>query len=220
MEKTMAIRKINIIDAKWPFLSSIKILSIGVLQLSLLGKFLQAEAFNFLAVVIAGLLVIDTLADRGFSNKVIRYSPLSDNTLSVIYWGDVLMGLLIFSALFISGIVADHLFNQPEITMMLEMAAVIFIIIPQGQHYRAILQREKQYSDIAFCEISSVFVGLIITLLTVWSTPSVLCALWGYLAMISVRMLAYCCYGRVWFQPEYQFNLKTFFQVCIRNVPR
>ncbi len=96
--------------------------------------------------MIAGL-VIDTLADRVFSNKVIRYSP-SRQYVVVIYWGNVLMGLIIFSALFISGIVADHLFNQPEITMMLEMAAVIFIIIPQGQHYRAILQREKQYSDI------------------------------------------------------------------------
>lgn len=216
----MTIRKINIINAKWPFLSWIKILSIGVLQLSLLGKILQADAFNLLAFVIAGLLIIDTLADRGFSNRVIRYSALSLDTLSVIYWGNVLVGLLIFSAFFISGMVVEHLFNQPEITMMLEMAAVIFIIIPQGQHYRAILQREEQFSDIAFCEISSVFVGLVITLLTVWSTPSVLCALWGYLAMISVRMLTYCCYGRVWFQPEYQFNLKTFFRVIVRNGQR
>ncbi|MGG6178075.1 oligosaccharide flippase family protein [Pantoea allii] len=214
----MAIRKINLIHVNWPLLSSFKILSIGVLQLSLLGKILQAEAFNLLAVVIAGLLVIDTLADRGFSNSVIRYSPLSVNRLSVIYWGNILLGLIIFAVFFISGIVVDRLFNQPQITMMLEMAAVIFIIIPQGQHYRAILQREKQFSDIAFCEISSVFVGLVITLLTVWSTPSVLCALWGYLAMVSVRMLAYCCYGRIWFQPVYQFSLKTFLQICLRKI--
>ncbi|MDJ0089603.1 oligosaccharide flippase family protein [Pantoea allii] len=214
----MAIRKINLINVNWPLLSSFKILSIGVLQLSLLGKILQADAFNLLAVVIAGLLVIDTLADRGFSNSVIRYSTLSVNRLSVIYWGNILLGLIIFAVFFISGIVVDRLFNQPQITMMLEMAAVIFIIIPQGQHYRAILQREKQFSDIAFCEISSVFVGLVITLLTVWSTPSILCALWGYLAMVSVRMLAYCCYGRIWFQPVYQFSLKTFFQICLRNI--
>lgn len=213
----MAIRKVDLMKAKWPLLSWIKILSIGVLQLSLLGKILQAETFNLLAFVIAGLVIIDTLADHGFSNRAIRYSALSVNTLSVIYWGNILVGFLIFSAFFISGIVVEHFFNQPEITMMLEMAAVIFIIIPQGQHYRAILQREEQFSDIAFCEISSVFVGLVITLLTVWSTPSVLCALWGYLAMISVRMLTYCCYGRVWFQPEYQFNLKTFFRVSVRN---
>ncbi|MGG6100832.1 oligosaccharide flippase family protein [Pantoea allii] len=214
----MAIRKINLINVNWPLLSSFKILSIGVLQLSLLGKILQADAFNLLAVVIAGLLVIDTLADRGFSNSVIRYSTLSVNRLSVIYWGNILLGLIIFAVFFISGIVVDRLFNQPQITMMLEMAAVIFIIIPQGQHYRAILQREKQFSDIAFCEISSVFVGLVITLLTVWSTPSVLCALWGYLAMVSVRMLAYCCYGRIWFQPVYQFSLKTFLQICLRKI--
>ena len=213
----MTIREKNLASAKWSILSSIKIVGIGVLQLSLLAQILQANELDLLAIAIVMLLVIDTLADRGFGNNVIRNKTLNNSELSVLYWGNVLSGMVIFAVLFIGSDLYSRIMNQPEMAIMLEMISVIFIIIPQGQHYRAILQREKQFSRIAFTETSSVLVGLGVTLFTVWLTPSVLCAIWGYLAMVSIRMLVYCYYGRSWFQPEYRFSLKSFANVRARN---
>lgn len=216
-EQNMAIREKNLTNAKWSILSSIKIVGIGVLQLSLLAQILQANELDLLAIAIVMLLIIDTLADRGFGNRIIRSKNLNNSDLSILYWGNVLSGLAIFAALFIGSDFSSRIMNQPEMAIMLEMMSVIFIIIPQGQHYRAILQRENQFSRIAFAEIASVLVGLGITLFTVWLTPSVLCAIWGYLAMVSIRMLIYCYYGRSWFQPEYRFSLKSFANVRARN---
>lgn len=213
----MAIRERNLASAKWSVLSSIKIVGIGVLQLSLLAQILQANELNLLAIAIVMLLVIDTLADRGFGNSLIRNQNLNNSELSTLYWGNVLSGLFIFAVLFIGSDIYSRLMGQPELAIMLEMISVIFIIIPQGQHYRAILQREKQFTRIAFTETSSVLAGLAVTLFTVWLTPSVLCAIWGYLAMVSIRMLVYCYYGRSWFQPEYRFSLKAFAAVRARN---
>lgn len=213
----MAIRERNLASAKWSVLSSIKIVGIGVLQLSLLAQILQANELNLLAIAVVILLVIDTLADRGFGNALIRYQSLNNSELSTLYWGNVLSGLFIFATLFIGSDIYSRIMGQPELAIMLEMISVIFIIIPQGQHYRAILQREKQFTRIAFTETSSVLAGLAVTLFTVWLTPSVLCAIWGYLAMVSIRMLIYCYYGRPWFQPEYRFSLKAFAAVRARN---
>ncbi|QZY94828.1 oligosaccharide flippase family protein [Pantoea dispersa] len=213
----MAIRERNLASAKWSVLSSIKIVGIGVLQLSLLAQILQVNELNLLAIAVVILLVIDTLADRGFGNALIRYQSLNNSELSTLYWGNVLSGLFIFAALFIGSDIYSRIMGQPELAIMLEMISVIFIIIPQGQHYRAILQREKQFTRIAFTETSSVLAGLAVTLFTVWLTPSVLCAIWGYLAMVSIRMLIYCYYGRPWFQPEYRFSLKAFAAVRARN---
>lgn len=213
----MAIRERNLASAKWSVLSSIKIVGIGVLQLSLLAQILQANELNLLAIAVVILLVIDTLADRGFGNALIRYQSLNNSELSTLYWGNVLSGLFIFAVLFIGSDIYSRVMGQPELAIMLEMISVIFIIIPQGQHYRAILQREKQFTRIDFTETSSVLAGLAVTLFTVWLTPSVLCAIWGYLAMVSIRMLIYCYYGRPWFQPEYRFSLKAFAAVRARN---
>jgi len=44
-----------------------------------------------------------------------------------------------------------------------------------------------------------------------------LCAIWGYLAMASIRMLIYCYYGRSWFQPEYRFSLNAFSKIRAKN---
>jgi lipopolysaccharide exporter len=216
-EQNMAIKERNLTNAKWSILSSIKIVGIGVLQLSLLAQILQANELDLLAIAIVMLLIIDTLADRGFGNSIIRNKNLNNSDLSILYWGNVLSGLVIFAALFIGSDISSRIMDQPEMAVMLEMISVIFIIIPQGQHYRAILQRENQFSRIAFAEISSVLAGLGITLFTVWLTPSMLCAIWGYLAMVSIRMLFYCYYGRSWFQPEYRFSLKRFANVRARN---
>lgn len=213
----MAICESSLNSAKWSLLSSIKIIGIGVLQLSLLAQILQANELNLLAIAVVALLAIDTLADRGFSNMLIRRCMLSINDLSIIYWGNVVMGVAVFGLLFIGSHLLNRMFDQPELALMLEMVSVVFIIIPQGQHYRAILQREKQYTRIAFAESSSVLAGLSVTLFAVWLTPSVLCAIWGYLAMVSIRMLIYCYYGRSWFQPEYRFSLKKFSQIRARN---
>ena len=213
----MTIKEKNLASAKWSILSSIKIVGIGVLQLSLLAQILQANELDLLAIAIVILLIIDTLADRGFGNSIIRNINLNNSELSILYWGNVLSGMMIFAVLFIGSDLYSRIMNQPEMAIMLEMISVIFIIIPQGQHYRAILQREKQFSRIAFTETSSVLVGLGVTLFTVWLTPSVLCAIWGYLAMVSIRMLVYCYYGRSWFQPEYRFSLKSFANVRARN---
>lgn len=213
----MAIRESSLNGAKWSLLSSIKIIGIGVLQLSLLAQILQANELNLLAIAVIALLAIDTLADRGFSNMLIRRSILSINDLSTIYWGNMLMGVAVFGLLFTGSHLLTSLFDQPELALMLQMVSVVFIIIPQGQHYRAILQREKQYTRIAFAETSSVLAGLAVTLFTVWLPPSVLCAIWGYLAMASIRMLIYCYYGRSWFQPEYRFSLNAFSKIRARN---
>jgi Polysaccharide biosynthesis protein. len=139
----MAIRERNLASAKWSVLSSIKIVGIGVLQLSLLAQILQANELNLLAIAVVILLVIDTLADRGFGNALIRYQSLNNSELSTLYWGNVLSGLFIFAALFIGSDIYSRVMGQPELAIMLEMISVIFIIIPQGQHYRAILQREN-----------------------------------------------------------------------------
>lgn len=213
----MAIRGRNLTAAKWSVLSSIKIVGIGVLQLSLLAQILEAKELDLLAIAVVMLLVIDTLSDRGFANGIIRNQTLSVRELSILYWGNVLIGLAIFAVLFIGSDIFSQIMNQPELAIMLEMLSVIFIVIPQGQHYRAILQREKEYTKIAFTETASVLAGLSVTLFTVWLTPSVLCAIWGYLAMVSVRMLIYCYYGRPWFQPEYRFSIKGLTQIHVRN---
>lgn len=213
----MATRERSVISAKWSILSSIKIIGIGVLQLSLLAQILQANELNLLAIAIVGLLIIDTLADRGYSNALIRSGNLSVRDQSILYWGNMLLSLLIFAMMFIGSDIIGKFVQQPELAIMVEMVSVIFIIIPQGQHYRAILQREKQYTRIAFTETVSVLFGLGVTLFTVWLTPSVLCAIWGYLAMVSVRMLIYCYYGRSGFQPEYRFNLKEYSRIRART---
>lgn len=213
----MATRERSLISAKWSILSSIKIIGIGVLQLSLLAQILQANELNLLAIAIIGLLVIDTLADRGYSNVLIRSGNLSVRDQSMLYWGNMLLSLVIFAVLFTGSDLIGKFMHQPELAIMLEMVSVIFIIIPQGQHYRAILQREKQYTRIAFTETLSVLFGLGVTLFTVWLTPSVLCAIWGYLAMASVRMLIYCYYGRSSFQPEYRFSLKDYSRIRART---
>lgn len=196
-------------DIRWSLLSVIKIVAIGALQLSLLAQVLGESEFDMLATSIIMLLVLDTLCDRGFSNKIIRRHILNDRQQSTLYWFNVLSGLAFFAVFFIGGHIISRFSGQPELALIIEMLSLAFIIIPQGQHYRAILQKEKHFNRIALTETAAVITGLTATLVTVWLSPSILCAVWGYLAMVSVRMLMFCCYGRKYFQAKFTFDMKS-----------
>lgn len=205
----MTTKQRAISDIRWSLLSAVKIVAIGALQLSLLAQVLGEGEFDMLATSIIMLLILDTLCDRGFSNKIIRRHILNKNQLSTLYWFNIISGLAFFAVLFIGSDVISRFSGQPELGLMIEMLSLVFIIIPQGQHYRAILQKERHFTRIALTETAAVITGMTATLITVWLSPSILCAVWGYLAMVSVRTLMFCCYGREYFQAEFVFNMKS-----------
>lgn len=192
--------------AKWSALSSMTTIGIGVLQLTILARLLEPKEFGLLSIALVILVLVDTFSDFGLSNSIIQRKNISITVLSTLYWINIFIGLSVFIILFFGSGVISHLLRQPDITIIIETLSVAFIIIPQGQQFRALLQKNLEFSQISIAEISGTIIGCLVTLVCAWFKPVALCAIVGYLVTASVRMLFFCWFGRNIYQPKFLFQ--------------
>ncbi|MBP2169080.1 lipopolysaccharide exporter [Erwinia toletana] len=193
--------------AKWSALSSITTIGIGLLQLTLLARLLEPKEFGLLTIAMVILILVDTFSDFGLSNSIIQRKNISETELSTLYWINVVIGVGVFAILFFGSHFFSQLLHQPDLEIIIETLSVAFIIMPQGQQFRALLQKELEFTQISIAEITGALVGFVVTLACAWFKPVAICAIWGFLAAVSVRMLMFCWFGREIYQPKAVFQL-------------
>ena len=205
----MSLRQKALNGAKWSAVSSVMTIGLGILQLALLARMIDPKEFGLLTISLVILTLVDTLSDFGLSNSVIQRKDMSETELSTLYWLNIIIGAVIFLLVYCSSDFISALLHQPQLSELIQALSVAFIIIPQGQQFRALLQKELAFTQIGRTEVIAALAGFAVTLLSALFYPSALCAIWGYLTMISVRMLLFCYYGREIYRPQFVFELKS-----------
>ncbi len=205
----MTLKQKAINGAKWSAISSVTTIGLGLLQLALLARIIDPEQFGLLTISLVILTLVDTLSDFGLSNSVIQRKNMAETELSTLYWLNIIIGALVFIVVYSSSDYISALFHQPELVELIQTLSVAFIIIPQGQQFRALLQKELAFTEIGRTEVLAALAGFAVTLASAFISPSALCAIWGYLTMVSVRMLLFCYYGRSIYRPIFVFKLKS-----------
>lgn len=193
--------------AKWSAFSSMTSIGINLLQIILLARFLDQQQFGLLTIAIVILMLVDTFSDFGLSNSIIQRKNISETELSTLYWLNIAIGLVVFLILFFGSDLISQAFNQPGLAILIETLSVAFIIIPQGQQFRALLQKEMHFTQISITEMVGILTGFVVTMAFAWFKPVAVCAIWGFLAAASVRMLMFCWYGRAIYQPKLCFDI-------------
>lgn len=191
---------------KWLALSSIATISISILQLTLLARLLEPKEFGLLTIALMILILVETYSDFGLSNIIIQSKKISETELSTLYWINNFISIGIFVLLFFGSDAIARLLHQPELSIIIETLSVAFIIMPQGQQCRALLQKEMAFTHISIVEISAALVGFLVTMVCAWFKPVALCAIWGFLSAVSLRMLMFCWFGRDIYQPTAVFQ--------------
>lgn len=205
----MSLKQKALNGAKWSAISSVMTIGLGVLQLALLARIIDPSQFGLLTIALVILTLVDTLSDFGLSNSVIQRKSMSEVELSTLYWLNIIIGAVIFIIVYSSSQYISNLLHQPALNDLIEALSVAFIIIPQGQQFRALLQKELAFTQIGRTEVLAALSGFAVTLISAYFYPSALCAIWGYLTMVSVRMLLFCYYGREIYRPQFVFDLKS-----------
>ncbi|YCH30466.1 MOP flippase family protein [Erwinia sp. D4-22] len=205
----MSLKQKAINGAKWSAISSVMTIGLGILQLTLLARMIDPKQFGLLTIALVILTLVDTLSDFGLSNSVIQRKTMSETELSTLYWLNIFVGLAVFVVIYFSSHAISALLHQPELNDLIQALSVAFIIIPQGQQFRALLQKELAFTQIGRTEVLATLSGFAVTLISALWTPSALCAIWGYLTMVSVRTLLFCYYGGKIYRPQVVFELKS-----------
>lgn len=205
----MSLREKTVNGAKWSAIATVASIGISFLQITLLARIIEPHQFGLLTISMLVIMIADTISDFGISNSIIQRKNISEVELSTLYWINVIIGLLVFFLVFVlSGLISD-LLNQPEIKPLVQLLAFAFIIIPHGQQFRALLQKELEFSKIGLIETSSILIGFAITMCSALYYPFAITAIWGYLCMSICKTLMFAVVGRKIYKPILRFNYKS-----------
>ncbi|WP_437612252.1 MOP flippase family protein [Erwinia sp. V71] len=205
----MSLKEKTVKGAKWSAMSTLSTIGIGFLQMTLLARIIDTHQFGLLTIAMVIILLADTLSDFGLSNSIIQRKEISEVELSTLYWINIFIGLTVFVVVFsCSGLISD-LLKQPDLKVLIQVLSLAFLIIPHGQQFRALLQKELEFPKIGLTETLAVTIGFLVTIVAAWFKPEAITAIWGYLAMVSVRTLMFSWYGRQTYKPRFHFSFRT-----------
>lgn len=205
----MSLREKTISGAKWSAIATVIIISLGLIQMTVLARIIDNHQFGLLTVSLVIIALADTLCDFGIANSIIQRKTISHLELTTLYWLNVGLGIVVCVAVYLlSDVIADVLHN-PDLTPLIKTLSLVFVVIPHGQQFRALMQKELEFNKIGMIETSAVLAGFTFTVVSAHFWPLALTAILGYLVNSVVRTLLFGYFGRKIYRPGLHFSLKS-----------
>ncbi len=205
----MSLREKTISGAKWSAMATVVIIGLGLVQMTVLARIIDNHQFGLLTVSLVIIALADTLSDFGIANSIIQRKEISHLELTTLYWLNVGLGIGVFALVFsLSGVIAGVLHN-PDLAPLMRTLSFAFVVIPHGQQFRALMQKELEFNKIGMIETSAVLAGFTFTVVSAHFWPWALTAILGYLVNSAVRTLLFGWCGRRIYRPGLHFSLAS-----------
>jgi O-antigen/teichoic acid export membrane protein len=192
---------------KWTTLSTVVTTILQLLQLAILARFLDPSAFGLMALVMVVIGFSQAFLDMGISNAIIHKQEITKNQLSTLYWVNILAGLLLFCIISIAAPFVASLYEQSELTELIMIVALTFIIQPFGQQFMILWQKEMRFSEIAKIDIVNKSISLIVSVYLAYKGYGVYALIYGTLAGVVSQTVQFMYKGLKEYRPSFVFKL-------------
>ncbi|HGY5075425.1 TPA: MOP flippase family protein [Citrobacter gillenii] len=205
----MSLREKTLNGAKWSAIATVFIIGLGLIQMTVLARIIDAHQFGLLTVSLVIIALADTLSDFGIANSIIQRKAIGYIELTTLYWLNVGLGMLVCLAMFLlSEVIADVL-NNPDLAPLIKTLSLAFVLIPHGQQFRALMQKDMEFNKIGMIETSAVLAGFTVTVIGAHFWPLAMTAILGYLVNCALRTLLFGYLGRQIYRPGLHFSLAS-----------
>ena len=174
---------------KWMGLSAAVKVSLQFLQLAVLARLLTPSDFGLMAMVMVVTGFAQSFADMGISNAIIHRQDATREQLSSLYWLNIFAGILVFLLIVASMPLIVNIYNEQRLYSLLFWASLIFLIIPFGQQFQILLQKELQFNRLANVEITATAIGSAVAIVSAIKGQGVFSLVWGQLSLASAKTL-------------------------------
>ena len=205
----MSLREKTLNGAKWSAIATVIIIGLGLIQMTVLARIIDNHQFGLLTVSLVIIALADTLSDFGIANSIIQRKEIGYLELTTLYWLNVGLGIVVCVAMFLLSETIAHVLNNPELAPLIKTLSLAFVVIPHGQQFRALMQKELAFNKIGMIETSSVLAGFTFTVVSAHFWPLALMAILGYLVNSTLRTLLFGYFGRRIYRPGLHFSLAS-----------
>lgn len=133
----------------WSYLQSWMARGITTISFLIVGWYLNPADFGMFAVVAATLMFAELLCEQAASQVIVQLKQVSDRDLSAVFSMSLLCGLLFVLGILVGAPHIARTFDAPELTTLLQLAAICPILIALTTVPLGLLRRELDFKALA-----------------------------------------------------------------------
>ena len=203
----MSLKKRAFSGVVWTSTSTVITTIVQFVQLAVLARLLNPSDFGLMGMVMVVIGFAQAFADMGVSNAIIYRQETSSNQLSSLYWLNIFAGMIVFGLLLALSPLIVKFYGEPRLSGLIIWAALIFLIIPIGQQFQILLQKELQFERLAKVEVVGATLGMGVSIITAWKGQGVFALIWGQLVNTTCQATLLASLGWATWRPTFRFRL-------------
>lgn len=125
----------------------------------ILARLLSPGEIGIYSVGASVIMIANTLRDFGTSNYVIQEKELTQGRLRTAFTFTVCIAWLLALAVFFSATPIGNFYAEPGVTLVMQVMAINFALIPFGSISGAILKRDMRFRSLMYIGVSSTLVN-------------------------------------------------------------
>ena len=185
--RASGLRTAAVSGVKWTGVSAAVTFVFQLVQASVVAHFVAPRDYGLVTIVVLVTGLAAVFSDLGISGALIARRIDDRETLSSLFWTNVVVGVVIAALIVATAPAVAAAYGQPKLAHLLPWAAVGFLVAPWGQQFAFLLQRELAFNRIAGIEIAGAAAGLAVSCTTAVLGAGALALIWGALALAVVR---------------------------------
>lgn len=172
----------------------------------ILARLLTPTEFGVIAIIIAIALAANVLGSFGLGPVAVQKEEINDTELSTIFWFNLVASAALTLLIVVSAEWIAVFLEAPQLTLPLQVSAIIFPATTVRVAHRAILERALSFKKIALAEVIGTIAGAIVAVgLALWGAG--IWALVGQQITLAVTASASYFLMSRWL-PRWQFSLE------------
>ncbi len=155
-----ALRRSATRGARWTGASTVVRVIVQVAQLAVLARLLEPSDFGLMSLAGVAVAFGQAFGDFGLSNAIIHYQDATRRELSSLYWVNLFAGVAVFAILWACAPLLVHVFHDAErLPPIVRVVALVFVLIPLGQQFQVLLERDLHFRRLAVVEMTANVAG-------------------------------------------------------------
>ena len=202
----MTLRMEALRGVRWTTVSAAASVGAQLLQLVVLARLLPPTDFGLMGMVLVVIGFARAYTDLGISAAILHHQDVSHERLSTLYWLNVIAGVVVCGLFIVGAPLVTFLFPEPRLVPLLRVAAVIFLVVPLGQQFEILLQRDLRFDLLAKQEVIAAVLGSVAAIVAAFGGLGVWSLLLGTLVTAAVKAALLIAVGRRVHWPALRFR--------------
>jgi O-antigen/teichoic acid export membrane protein len=143
----------------WTMLRTVSSRLVGALVFVILARLLDPEAFGTIALASVFVVLVSLLVEAGFAEALIQRREVTPSVLDTAFWASNAIGVVLVLMMVAAAGVVGGLLDQAELTPVLRVLSLVFILAALSSVPQALLRRRLAFRLIAVRGLVASLVG-------------------------------------------------------------